>query len=673
MRRLPIFLASLFVVWSVVLVACSGDDESEPGAPQQAQTIAAEPRPDAAEQDQQATQLEQPDQPQPVESAEEQEQRQQTSEQVAEQTESEPVQEEQSESRAQTETQAEAEQQAQQDQQEQTAEEETKVFIGGDRPAALLVPRGADRSEPRPLIVLLHGYGSFAQQADEYFRFSNWVDKAGFGLLLPNGTRDRNGVQFWNGTEECCDMFGAEPDDVGYLKSLIEEARGHASFDQVYAVGHSNGGFMAYRLACEEVPGLAGIVSLAGGAHSAAEQCRSPEPLSVLQIHGTEDDLVLYETGRLPTHPDPDRQPVPGAWASVTRWAERAGCDINAVEELGQIDADSAVEGDETTIKRYSTGCTNSTVMELWTIEGGGHVPIVWETDFTPEILLWIDERYKRAAVASGPDSAEVAELVIGGERTARLLYPDESTDRGVPLVLSLHGYQGEAEAHDWYFGLSDRILEYGFALIMPQGTSDERGNPFWNATDGCCNFYGSEVDDYAWLSGLVAEAQEAIEVSGVFVVGYSNGGFMAYRLACDGLEGLVGIVSLAGSSFGDPERCEHTAPISVLQIHGTDDQDIPYAGTLEFERGYPGADLLMERWAVRAGCEVEAAAESPNLDLEATIDGAETAVRRYREGCVDGITVELWTIEGADHLPLFTDEWPDHLLNWLLNESRTN
>ncbi len=665
MRRVALFLVGLSVVLALLMVGCGDDESSEPEPQQQAETVA-----DEAEQDQVQDQPEQAAQSDVSDVVEEEAEHYLESE--TEEVEDKPEQSQPSQQAQQSEAEAQAELERE-EQQEQVVEEETKLTLGGERPATLLLPAGADRSEARMLIMLLHGYGSYAQQADEYFQFSRWVDKGGFGLLLPNGTRDRNAAQFWNGTEECCDIFGAGIDDVGYLKSLIEEARGHAAFDQVFAVGHSNGGFMAYRLACEEVPGLAGIVSLAGGAFADPEDCRAPVPLSVLQIHGTEDNIVLYETGRLPTHPDPDRQPVPGAWASVSRWAERAGCDLDAVEAIEPIDTDTAVEGDETTIKRYERSCVDATVMELWTIEGGGHIPLVWDTDFTPGILKWVNERYKQRGPSVGAAAPVVGERVIGGERSARLLYPVDATERGVPLVLSLHGYSGDADAHDWYFGLSDRVLEYGFALITPQGTSDEQGNPFWNATDGCCNFYGNEVDDYAWLSGLVAEAQAAIEVSGVFVVGFSNGGFMAYRLACDGLEGLVGIVSLAGSSFGEPERCDGAAPVSVLQIHGTDDLDIPYAGTLEYEGGYPGAVTLIERWVERAGCDVDAGVEQPSLDLEATIDGAETSVQRYREGCVDGITIELWTIAGGDHFPHFTDEWPDHLLTWLLHESRTN
>ncbi len=656
MRRLSV-LAILVSVLSMLVLACSGESEQTmPGTQAQPQSQAEMPQEEkAAETDDEAEQsgtAQESDQPEQLEQPELQEQ----SAQPAQPQRSQPV------------VQQESDQQAEETP-EQDEGPQNKFVLSGERPATLLVPADADLTEPRPLILLLHGYGSHATQADEYFRFSRWVEERGFGVIYPNGTVDEIGARHWNGTPECCDIFGAEIDDVGYIKSLIDEARTIAAFDRVFAVGHSNGGFMSYRLACEDVAGLTAIVSLAGGAHSDGAECRVPMPLSVLQIHGTKDALVLYEGGRLPTHPDPDRQPVPGAWDSVTRWAQRAGCDPSAIVELPPINTDTAVAGDETTIKRYQEGCVNRTVMELWTIEGGGHVPLVWDTDFTPGILDWIEDRYEQAKVSA----SEVQERVLGGERTARLQFPPGTEGEAIPLVLSLHGYSGEADAHDWYFGLSERILEYRFALITPQGTADSRGNAFWNATDGCCNFEGSDVDDSAWLRGLVAEAREIVDVSGVYVTGYSNGGFMAYRLACDGLDGLVAIASLAGSSFGDPERCADAAPISILQIHGTADLDIPYDGTLQYVGGYPGAEELVERWAERAGCDLAQSTELPRVDLEDVLEGAETTVRQHREGCSDGITVELWTLEGADHYPFFTDDWPDHLLAWLFDESRTD
>ena len=649
-----------------MVAGCGDDDATEQVEPVRSSPAQVEQQEDAGQRDGETARAQQSEQVEPTETAEEGQSEQVTPEQ-SEHAQSAQVAAEQSQQEQET------EEQGQQQVQQTSQEGPMKVIVGGDRPATLVLPQEADLAAPRPLIVLLHGYSSFAQQADQYFQFSERVDEGGFGLLLPDGTIDQIRNRFWNATPECCDIFGAETDDVGYIKSLIEEAQTVGSFDRVFAVGHSNGGFMAYRLACEEVPGLTAIVSLAGGAFADPEDCRVPAPLSVLQIHGTKDQSVLYEGGRLPDHPDPDRQAVPGAKESVLRWAERAGCDVDNAKFPPRIDTDTAVDGAETSIVRFAEGCADGTVMELWTIEGGGHIPLVWGTDFTPGILKWLLERYGVDVLAEDSASTEVEERTIGGERTAQLLLPAERSDEPMPLVLSLHGYGGDSEGQDWYFGLPARVVEYGFALIVPQGTPDSSGNAFWNATDGCCNFYGSDVDDYRWLSELVAEAREIVEISGVYSVGYSNGGFMSYRVACDGLDGLVAIASLAGSSFGDPERCADASAVSVLQIHGTRDMQIPYEGTLEYEAGYPGAVELVTRWAERAGCDFDSAVALTNVDLEIAIAGAETSVQRVREGCSEGITIELWTIEGGDHFPDFQEDWPDRLLRWLFNESRAN
>lgn len=268
------------------------------------------------------------------------------------------------------------------------------IAIGGsERPATLLIPRDADRSEPRPLVLLLHGYDSSGEGADAYFQFGAHVNELGFGLVLPNGTEDPEGEHFWNGTTECCDMLDTGVDDVGYLRGLIGEARAHAAFDKVFAVGHSNGGFMAYRLACEAIPGLTAIVSLAGGTYANADDCRAPAVVSVLQIHGDRDLVIRYAGGPL-KGPLGWTDSVPGAEESVLRWAERAGCDLNAAEELTPIDTDLFVEGAETSIQRWREGCAGGTVHELWTIKGGGHVPLVWGTEFTGRILLWLNDAY---------------------------------------------------------------------------------------------------------------------------------------------------------------------------------------------------------------------------------------------------------------------------------------
>ena len=107
-----------------------------------------------------------------------------------------------------------------------------------------------------------------------------------------------------------------------------------------------------------------------------------------------------------------------------------------------------------------------------------------------------------------------------------------------------------------------------------PNGTQDLLALRFWNATDACCDFFGSGVDDSTYLANLVAAIDSAVGVDPRrrFFVGHSNGGFMSYRMACDHADEVAAVVSIAGATFDDTADCAPVRPVSTLQIHGTSD-----------------------------------------------------------------------------------------------------
>src|SRR5205085_1985187 len=78
-----------------------------------------------------------------------------------------------------------------------------------------------------------------------------------------------------------------------------------------------------------------------------------------------------------------------------------------------------------------------------------------------------------------------------------------------------------------------------------------------------------------------------------IFVVGHSNGGFMAYRMACDHSDTVAAIVSVAGAMYDDARKCRAAHPVSVLQVHGPPDNVIPYQGT-----GINGANVPRATWS---------------------------------------------------------------------------
>ncbi len=269
-------------------------------------------------------------------------------------------------------------------------------------------------------------------------------------------------------------------------------------------------------------------------------------------------------------------------------------------------------------------------------------------------------------AETSSPVSDPVR--TIGGDRPATLTLPsDYEAGTPISLVIVLHGFTSNAEWTDAYFGISRRIESDRIAVILPNGTRDSQDRSFWNATDFCCNLQGSEVDDVAYLNGLVEEAAEHMAVDGVYLIGLSNGGFMSYRMACESMPELRAIASVAGTTFQDPARCEGARPISILHIHGTADRTIRYAGGgREGGARYPGAEETVHRWAARAGCEMEAAEAMPAMDLVEALPDDETDVTRYDTGCDGGLRVELWTVEDGGHVPGFdADDFGARVVAW--------
>ena len=263
------------------------------------------------------------------------------------------------------------------------------------------------------------------------------------------------------------------------------------------------------------------------------------------------------------------------------------------------------------------------------------------------------------------------------GDRTV-LVTPQEFADGETPLIVSLHGFGSDSSYQAAYVPLHRRVNADGFALLLPNGARDDEGARFWNPTDECCQGGKSGQDDVAYLTELVAEARRLHEFGPLYLFGYSNGGFMAYHLACKGLPGLRAVASLAGTSYVEDSACDGAPPVSVLHVHGSEDEVILFEGdeTEPDPKGggerafYAGAREMVTRWSRRAGCEWP---QDPRphaiLDLDSYAPGAETRAFRLESGCAEGIVVELWVGEGSGHSPGYGDAFADALLGWLLSQ----
>jgi polyhydroxybutyrate depolymerase len=279
--------------------------------------------------------------------------------------------------------------------------------------------------------------------------------------------------------------------------------------------------------------------------------------------------------------------------------------------------------------------------------------------------------------------------LIGPTERLAKLKLPKNyDPDREYPLILMLHGRGSTAALTDLYLGLSRNQNRLEYLLLLPEGNVRDDGQTYWNATPECCDIDGDQIDDAGYLRELVLETtrQYSVDPAKIYVYGHSNGGFMAYRLACDNTDLFQGIISVAGSTFGDNSLCQTQTPISILQVHGTDDTIVPYKAE---GKDYPSAPETVKRWATRFDCRTKI--DRPNsrdlilFKIEPGLDedgnptivgdfkdyvtfswGNDTDERLYKD-CQNQTRIALWTVRGAHHAPLFLGKYfIDKSLNFL-------
>ena len=212
---------------------------------------------------------------------------------------------------------------------------------------------------------------------------------------------------------------------------------------------------------------------------------------------------------------------------------------------------------------------------------------------------------------------------------------------------------------------------------VAPDGTVNDDGRPFWNATPACCAPSGSKVDDSAYLAELIDDVRDqySVDPKRIFVLGHSNGGFMAYRMACDHADVIAGIVSLEGAMYDDVSECDPSAPVTVVEVHGTADDVIRYEGGVNNAAdsdapAYPSAENSVSAWAELDGCDATSVPGSPpQRDLEKQLPPA--LVTAYGS-CDDGAAVELWTQPDGIHVPDLGDTFTEQVVDFLLSHPKS-
>jgi polyhydroxybutyrate depolymerase len=182
---------------------------------------------------------------------------------------------------------------------------------GMNRTYLLHVPPGYDGMKPLPLVFDVHGYTSFASEQMMRSKWDKMADKEGFVLIEPEGVN-----KSWN-AGSCCG--GNSQDDVKYFRDVVAKATADLCIDKkrVYVSGHSNGGAMTHRLACEAADIFAAAAPVCGW--MTISNCNPSRPVPLLSIRGLNDGTVKIE----------------GADADVNEWLSNDKCAKEQVTTSG--------------------------------------------------------------------------------------------------------------------------------------------------------------------------------------------------------------------------------------------------------------------------------------------------------------------------------------------------
>jgi polyhydroxybutyrate depolymerase len=256
----------------------------------------------------------------------------------------------------------------------------TSFLAGGERSTFVDVPIGYTSRHPASLLIDLHGYMSNSINEQRFAGLKNIALEQGFIYTSPDGLRDSNGDQSWNASKACCSYDNPKFDDAAFIESLIVEISRAVAIDpkHIYIFGHSNGAFMAYKFACTYPESVAAIIAVAGAMDLAGSECATNSAVSVLEVHGTDDEIVLFEGGAMGENKYTSVLQTVGFWRGIDKCTNPA--DVGDV-----MDFEEAIAGSETTTS--NSQCGNSSVTS-WQINGGNHRPVFTAT-FKHEVFEW--------------------------------------------------------------------------------------------------------------------------------------------------------------------------------------------------------------------------------------------------------------------------------------------
>ena len=226
---------------------------------------------------------------------------------------------------------------------------------------------------PVPLLLAFHGGTGWGKQFERNSGFDELAEANGFLVVYPDGVGsgvDETTNRTWNGGECCGAAARNNINDVAFVAQLIDTLQEDHNVDanRVFAAGHSNGGILSYRLACELSDRIVAVGLQAGTL--GIENCAPGGPVSLLHIHGEADTNLPIDGGV-----------GPDSLAGVDFSSPRVGVQTFAMAAGCATDPTIASEAGNPDLATSTwTGCDGGTEVEFIAVAAAqhswmGHVP----------------------------------------------------------------------------------------------------------------------------------------------------------------------------------------------------------------------------------------------------------------------------------------------------------
>lgn len=221
-----------------------------------------------------------------------------------------------------------------------------------------------------------------------------------------------------------------------------------------------------------------------------------------------------------------------------------------------------------------------------------------------------------------------------GLTRTFTVVRPEPATV-GAPMVLVLHGRGGNAEGQATITNLSKSVAAQGYWAVLPQyydGTWDD--NPGLNPG----------TDDVGLMRRIADIMQNdfGLNANRTYAAGFSNGGFMAQRLACEAPDRFAAFAFVATSiTRGLYNSCVPAVGRPVMFVHGTTDPIVPWAGNSSL--ALQSVDSAVSMWTARLACGLNPTQQT----MDSVNDGTSIDLFRYSCGTKE---VRLYRVNNGGH-----------------------